>query len=60
MGHFEVSAPFWFKCFSSSGGYEGYRPAFSNAPSGGYGQTQFNNSRDYSNNTYQRVSLSLF
>ncbi|XP_003970002.2 caprin-1a isoform X1 [Takifugu rubripes] len=36
------------------GGYEGYRPSFSNAPSGGYGQTQFNNSRDYSNNTYQR------
>uniref|UniRef100_A0A8C2XSM1 Cell cycle associated protein 1a n=1 Tax=Cyclopterus lumpus TaxID=8103 RepID=A0A8C2XSM1_CYCLU len=36
------------------GGYEGYRPPFSNAPSGGYGQTQFNTSRDYSNNTYQR------
>ncbi|XP_068461122.1 caprin-1a isoform X2 [Clinocottus analis] len=35
------------------GGYEGYRPPFSNAPSG-YGQTQFNTSRDYSNNTYQR------
>uniref|UniRef100_A0A8C2Z4D1 Cell cycle associated protein 1a n=1 Tax=Cyclopterus lumpus TaxID=8103 RepID=A0A8C2Z4D1_CYCLU len=37
-----------------AGGYEGYRPPFSNAPSGGYGQTQFNTSRDYSNNTYQR------
>lgn len=36
------------------GGYEGYRPPFSNAPSGGYGQTQFNTSRDYSNNAYQR------
>lgn len=46
----------WFRCLSPSGGYEGYRPAFSNAPSSGYGQTQFNNSRDYSNNTYQRVS----
>uniref|UniRef100_A0A8D3E7I5 Cell cycle associated protein 1a n=1 Tax=Scophthalmus maximus TaxID=52904 RepID=A0A8D3E7I5_SCOMX len=38
----------------SSGGYEGYRPPFSNAASGGYGQTQFNTSRDYSNGTYQR------
>ncbi|XP_041791696.1 caprin-1a isoform X2 [Chelmon rostratus] len=36
------------------GGYEGYRPPFSNAPNSGYGQTQFNASRDYSNNTYQR------
>uniref|UniRef100_A0AAQ5YFG5 Cell cycle associated protein 1a n=1 Tax=Amphiprion ocellaris TaxID=80972 RepID=A0AAQ5YFG5_AMPOC len=36
------------------GGYEGYRPPFSNAPSSGYGQTQFNTSRDYSNSTYQR------
>nr|XP_046244412.1 caprin-1a isoform X2 [Scatophagus argus] len=36
------------------GAYEGYRPPFSNAPSSGYGQTQFNTSRDYSNNTYQR------
>ncbi|XP_059205074.1 caprin-1a isoform X2 [Centropristis striata] len=35
------------------GGYDGYRPPFSNAPSG-YGQTQYNTSRDYSNNTYQR------
>uniref|UniRef100_A0A665WHF6 Cell cycle associated protein 1a n=1 Tax=Echeneis naucrates TaxID=173247 RepID=A0A665WHF6_ECHNA len=35
-------------------GYEGYRPPFSNAPSSGYGQTQFNTSREYSNNTYQR------
>uniref|UniRef100_A0A8C4HJI1 Cell cycle associated protein 1a n=1 Tax=Dicentrarchus labrax TaxID=13489 RepID=A0A8C4HJI1_DICLA len=36
------------------GGYDGYRPPFSNAPSSGYGQSQFNTSRDYSNNTYQR------
>ncbi|XP_040920989.1 caprin-1a isoform X1 [Toxotes jaculatrix] len=36
------------------GGYEGYRPPFSSAPSSGYGQTQFNTSRDYSNSTYQR------
>ncbi|XP_060893252.1 caprin-1a isoform X2 [Labrus mixtus] len=36
------------------GGYEAYRPPFSNAPNSGYGQTQFNTSRDYSNNTYQR------
>ncbi|XP_041639233.1 caprin-1a isoform X2 [Cheilinus undulatus] len=36
------------------GGYDSYRPPFSNAPSSGYGQTQFNTSRDYSNNTYQR------
>ncbi|XP_021165251.2 caprin-1a isoform X6 [Fundulus heteroclitus] len=38
-----------------SGGYEGYRAPFSNAPTGsGYGQTQFNTSRDYSNSGYQR------
>lgn len=43
----------------SSGGYEGYRPPFSNAPSSGYGQTQFNTSRDYSSSTYQRVSLCI-
>ncbi|XP_068198664.1 caprin-1a isoform X2 [Antennarius striatus] len=36
------------------GGYEGYRPPFSNTPSSGYGQTQFNTSRDYSSNAYQR------
>lgn len=54
---FRSKCAIWFKCFSPSGGYEGYRPSFSNAPSSGYGQTQFNNSRDYSNNTYQRVSL---
>ncbi|XP_056135166.1 caprin-1a isoform X2 [Lampris incognitus] len=36
------------------GGYDGYRPPFSNTPNSGYGQTQFNTSRDYSNNTYQR------
>ncbi|XP_047219107.1 caprin-1a isoform X3 [Girardinichthys multiradiatus] len=37
------------------GGYEGYRATFSNAPSSsGYGQTQFNTSRDYSNSSYQR------
>ncbi|XP_038139764.1 caprin-1a isoform X2 [Cyprinodon tularosa] len=35
------------------GGYEGYRAPFSTAPScSGYGQTQFNTSRDYS--SYQR------
>ncbi|KAG7453827.1 hypothetical protein JOB18_018752 [Solea senegalensis] len=39
------------------GGYEGYRPPFSNAPSSAYGQTQLNSSRDYSNSSYQRVSL---
>uniref|UniRef100_A0A668TGD0 Cell cycle associated protein 1a n=1 Tax=Oreochromis aureus TaxID=47969 RepID=A0A668TGD0_OREAU len=36
------------------GGYDGYRPPFSNAPSSGYGQTQFNTSRDYSSSSYQR------
>ncbi|XP_061598671.1 caprin-1a isoform X2 [Cololabis saira] len=37
------------------GGYEGYRPPFSNAPpTAGYGQPQFNTSRDYSSSTYQR------
>ncbi|XP_029986842.1 caprin-1a isoform X1 [Sphaeramia orbicularis] len=36
------------------GGYESYRPPFSNAPNSGYGQTQFNASRDFSNSTYQR------
>ncbi|XP_042274793.1 caprin-1a isoform X1 [Thunnus albacares] len=36
------------------GGYEGYRPPFSNAPNSGYGQTQYNTPRDYSNSTYQR------
>ncbi|XP_071762509.1 caprin-1a isoform X3 [Centroberyx gerrardi] len=36
------------------GGYDSYRPPFSNAPNSGYGQTQFNTSRDYSNSTYQR------
>lgn len=37
------------------GGYEGYRAPFSNAPSSsGYGQSQFNASRDYSNSSYQR------
>ncbi|XP_017295796.1 caprin-1a isoform X2 [Kryptolebias marmoratus] len=37
------------------GGYEGYRPSFSNAPpTSGYGQNQFNTSRDYSSSTYQR------
>ncbi|XP_028299048.1 caprin-1a [Gouania willdenowi] len=36
------------------GGYEGYRPPFSGAPSSGYGQTQFNTSRDFSTSTYQR------
>ncbi|KAF7664622.1 hypothetical protein LDENG_00171410 [Lucifuga dentata] len=37
-----------------SGGYESYRPPFSNTPRTGYGQTQFTASRDYSNNTYRR------
>uniref|UniRef100_A0A669EAX5 Cell cycle associated protein 1a n=1 Tax=Oreochromis niloticus TaxID=8128 RepID=A0A669EAX5_ORENI len=36
------------------GGYDGYRPPFSNAPSSGYGQAQFNTSRDYSSSSYQR------
>ncbi|KAM6980317.1 caprin-1a isoform 2-T2 [Aplochiton taeniatus] len=36
------------------GGYDGYRPPFSNTPNSGYGQTQFNTPRDYSNGTYQR------
>ncbi|KAM7406069.1 hypothetical protein PAMP_000473 [Pampus punctatissimus] len=36
------------------GGYEGYRPPFSNAPNSGYGQTQYNTPRDYSNSAYQR------
>ncbi len=36
-----------------SGGYDGYRPSFSNT---GYGQTQFSTPRDYSNCGYQRVS----
>lgn len=38
-----------------SGGYEGYRPSFSNSPNSGYGQTQFSAPRDYSNGNYQRV-----
>uniref|UniRef100_A0A7N6A6L4 Cell cycle associated protein 1a n=1 Tax=Anabas testudineus TaxID=64144 RepID=A0A7N6A6L4_ANATE len=41
--------------WSWSSGYEGYRPPFSNAPTSGYGQTQFNTSRDYSNSTYQQI-----
>uniref|UniRef100_A0A668AS65 Cell cycle associated protein 1a n=1 Tax=Myripristis murdjan TaxID=586833 RepID=A0A668AS65_9TELE len=36
------------------GGYEGYRPPFANTPNSGYGQTQFNTSRDYSSSSYQR------
>ncbi|XP_075945406.1 caprin-1b isoform X3 [Anarhichas minor] len=36
------------------GGYDGYRPPFANAPNSGYGQTQFNTPRDYSNGNYQR------
>lgn len=47
----------WFECLLPSGGYEGYRPPFSNAQSSGYGQTQFSTSRDYTNNTYQRVRV---
>jgi len=34
---------------------DGYRPPFSNAPNSGYGQNQFNTTRDYPNSTYQRV-----
>uniref|UniRef100_A0A7N6AJ09 Cell cycle associated protein 1b n=1 Tax=Anabas testudineus TaxID=64144 RepID=A0A7N6AJ09_ANATE len=37
------------------GGYDGYRPPFANTPNSGYGQTQFNTPRDYSNGNYQRV-----
>ncbi|KAK0133634.1 Caprin-1 [Merluccius polli] len=33
---------------------DGYRPPFSNAPNSGYGQNQFNTTRDYPNSTYQR------
>nr|XP_008115600.2 PREDICTED: caprin-1 isoform X6 [Anolis carolinensis] len=35
-----------------AGGYDGYRPSFSNTPNSGYAQAQFNAPRDYSN--YQR------
>uniref|UniRef100_A0A8B9S730 Cell cycle associated protein 1 n=2 Tax=Aves TaxID=8782 RepID=A0A8B9S730_APTOW len=35
-----------------AGGYDGYRPSFSNTPNSGYTQPQFNAPRDYSN--YQR------
>uniref|UniRef100_A0A673G2S8 Caprin-1-like n=1 Tax=Sinocyclocheilus rhinocerous TaxID=307959 RepID=A0A673G2S8_9TELE len=38
------------------GGYDGYRAPFPNTPNTGYGQTQFSTPRDYSNNTYQRVT----
>ncbi|XP_052388152.1 caprin-1-like isoform X1 [Carassius gibelio] len=38
---------------SFRGGYDGYRPAFSNSANSGYGQTQYSTPRDYSNN-YQR------
>lgn len=46
---------FKFKVFLFSGGYDGYRPPFANTPNSGYGQTQFNTPRDYSNGNYQRV-----
>uniref|UniRef100_A0A8C4HA81 Cell cycle associated protein 1b n=1 Tax=Dicentrarchus labrax TaxID=13489 RepID=A0A8C4HA81_DICLA len=36
------------------GGYDGYRPPFANTPNSGYGPTQFNTPRDYSNGNYQR------
>nr|XP_019934889.1 PREDICTED: caprin-1 isoform X1 [Paralichthys olivaceus] len=36
------------------GGYDGYRPPFANTQNSGYGQTQFNTPRDYSNGNYQR------
>ncbi|XP_057692388.1 caprin-1b isoform X2 [Corythoichthys intestinalis] len=39
---------------NARGGYDGYRPPFSNTPNSGYGQTQFNTTRDYSNGNYQR------
>uniref|UniRef100_A0A672QQK9 Caprin-1-like n=1 Tax=Sinocyclocheilus grahami TaxID=75366 RepID=A0A672QQK9_SINGR len=39
---------------NSTGGYDGYRPAFSNSANSGYGQTQFSMPRDYSNSSYQR------
>ncbi|KAM3855375.1 caprin-1 isoform 2-T5 [Vipera latastei] len=35
-----------------AGGYDGYRPSFSNSPNSGYTQAQFNAPRDYPN--YQR------
>ncbi|XP_063145684.1 caprin-1 isoform X2 [Candoia aspera] len=35
-----------------AGGYDGFRPSFSNTPNSGYTQAQFNAPRDYSN--YQR------
>ncbi|XP_058017614.1 caprin-1 isoform X3 [Ahaetulla prasina] len=35
-----------------AGGYDGYRPSFSNTPNSGYTQAQFNAPRDYPN--YQR------
>ncbi|XP_028584076.2 caprin-1 isoform X4 [Podarcis muralis] len=35
-----------------AGGYDGYRPSFSNTPNSGYTQAQFSAPRDYS--TYQR------
>lgn len=41
--------------FLFSGGYDGYRPPFANTPNSGYGPTQFNTPRDYSNGNYQRV-----
>ena len=43
----------------SAGAYDGYRAPFSNTPNSGYGQTQFNTPRDYSNSTYQRVRIRL-
>ncbi|MBN3283042.1 CAPR1 protein, partial [Polyodon spathula] len=36
------------------GGYDNYRPPFPNTPNSGYGQSQFNSPRDYSNSSYQR------
>nr|XP_057943248.1 caprin-1b isoform X2 [Doryrhamphus excisus] len=36
------------------GAYDGYRPPFANTPNSGYGQSQFNSPRDYSNGNYQR------
>ncbi|XP_062917877.1 caprin-1b isoform X2 [Mobula hypostoma] len=40
--------------YNSRGGYESYRPPFSNTPSSNYGQSPFTAPRDYSNSGYQR------
>lgn len=50
-----LTEEFRIKFLLFSGGYDGYRPPFANAPNSGYGQNQFNTPRDYSNGSYQRV-----